>query len=225
MLGVQRYRRPPTPYGMALDRCDDRSLNMLLQSGNRIPEVTTAGVTVLMRVSQHCGQAIVSRLAKSQSLDQSDSQGRKALWYAANAANAEAIKTLLSFGARAARADETGETALVRAAARGSVDAVLALLPSSGDINRQTLLGNTALIVAAGSGSETVVGALVQARAKLDLRNALGDSALMVAAREGYAEIVKTLVAAGGIRVCGTRSEKRHMILHWPQARASWHSC
>lgn len=119
------------------------------------------------------------------------------LHIAAMVGNAEAIKLLLSKGAKPDAIDEDARTPLMIACYRSNTEAVKALLEAPEGIDAQDRQEQTALMFAARNGNLDIVKALIEKKAALDTARYDGATALHLAARDGHPNVIKALKEAG----------------------------
>jgi ankyrin repeat protein len=121
----------------------------------------------------------------------------RALLSAAQAGDAEAVRSLLDHGAdvNAAEGGPSFWTPLMHAALRGDLELVRLLLDRGAEVDRQDGDGFTALTVAAEEGHWEVVKLLASRGADIHHRDATGRSALDRAGAGGESEVVSFLEA------------------------------
>ncbi|WP_317931826.1 ankyrin repeat domain-containing protein [Halioxenophilus sp. WMMB6] len=140
--------------------------------------------------------AFIKAMPKPSSPVARDAQGRSALWFAANHANAEMIRLLLKAGLMDDQPDREGVTPAAVAADRSCLPC-LTVMSAEADFNRPTLAGNTPLHSAAARSDDAVVAWLLARQVDVSVRNQAGDTALILAVKANALPIVKRLVAAG----------------------------
>ncbi len=121
-----------------------------------------------------------------------------ALMRAALEGRTEAVKALLSHGAKVNAKDREGRTALMFAAINLHADTVRALLDHGADVNAKADDGGTALMLAVSGGDTGIVQALLDRGA--DVREGFtrtGMTALTLASMKNLPDVVKLLMRAG----------------------------
>jgi ankyrin repeat protein len=137
--------------------------------------------------------------------DMATDDGRTPLMYASAKGHVDAVRLLVSYGARVDRRDGGGYMALLLASESGHVDVVKELLTCGAEINVHTFMTqSTPLILASTKGHTHIVHELLRHQ---DLNvNAVrygGMTALMAASCHGRVDVVKMLLAAPGVREDG----------------------
>jgi len=141
------------------------------------------------------------------SLDFTDQRGRNAIWYAANAGNAEVVNYLIKRGYSPDSADTNGVSPLLIAINAAQEPVAMPLIAAGANVEATTTAGNTPLLIAATRGLPDVTEALIHAGAQVNHRNRDGFSALMLAAKYGRKDIAEMLIASGADT--GLRNVKR----------------
>jgi ankyrin repeat protein len=135
-------------------------------------------------------------LAARPALERQDRNGRRAIWYAAAAADSGAVELLLAAGASVSDS-KPGASPVFAAITAGSVDSVHRLLRRNAPVDPADASAATALMYAAQTGSTEVISALIAAGAEVNRQDDAGDTALIIAARSGHIEACRLLLRAG----------------------------
>jgi ankyrin repeat protein len=172
-----------------------------LQNGANV-NATRYGASILMFDADNaaCSSEVVKLLLeKGAKIEAKDSEGRTALFIAANRGNTDVVKLLLEKGANIdVKNTVTGETALHMAAVRGNVEIVMLLLEKGGaNIEAKDIWGNTPLIRAALDGQTEVVKLLLERGANTKVKNNDGQTALTAATSKGKTGVVQLLEGRG----------------------------
>ena len=159
------------------------------------------GITALMTAAVHGYTAIVSHLARPETVNTRNSDGYTALMYASYSGHFDTVKILLTTPGIVLNAQaNNGFTALIFAAQQGHTHIVKALVndPRTGKyINHPTDTGATALTMAIMNGHVDVVKVLLQApNTDVNKPNEKenGYTPLIYAVAQKHTEVVQTLV-------------------------------
>ncbi|MDJ0607941.1 MAG: ankyrin repeat domain-containing protein [Kiloniellales bacterium] len=143
-------------------------------------------------------------LAAGAAVESVDSDGYRALHFAAMTGESALVSVLTRAGAAVEARAERGDTPLGLAAAESQVDAVLALLAAGADPDAPGRDGLPPLHRAAMAGGTGAALALLSNGADVNLTDgASGNTALMLAANRGFVDLVSLLLDQGaevGIR-------------------------
>jgi hypothetical protein len=139
--------------------------------------------------------------------------GKTALMFAAQQADADVVVRLLAAGADVNVANANGGTPLMYAALGGDASIAGLLLDGGARHDAKAKLGWTALALAAVKGYDEVVRTLLDAGADQSVRDAYGWTPLMRAAHNGRGEIVRLLLDAPGADL-SARQEGGATALH-----------
>ena len=104
-----------------------------------------------------------------------------------------AVRRLLTRGAKVALTDDDGDTALHGAAEVGNVEMVKMLLAKGADVNAKNKVGGTPLMWAAVYGNEEVATELLKQGADASMKDEDGVTALQWAIKNNRTEVVKVL--------------------------------
>jgi len=116
-------------------------------------------------VSRQNIPALRSMLAKGDSPDAVDGEGRPAIVWAVQVNSLDALQLLIEARAKVDARDRLGVTALYTAAGIGNLEMVRMLLEAQASVDLANRQGITPLMVAAGRGSVPVVRELLRAGA------------------------------------------------------------
>lgn len=116
-------------------------------------------------VSRQNISGLRSMLAKGDSPDAVDGDGRPAIIWAVQVNSIEALQLLIDAKAKIDARDRLGATALYTAAGTGNLDMVRILLEAQASVDLPNRQGITPLMVAAGRGTAPVVRELLKAGA------------------------------------------------------------
>ncbi|MDS1141196.1 ankyrin repeat domain-containing protein [Pusillimonas sp. SM2304] len=108
-----------------------------------------------------------------------------------------AVKQLLSEGAKIEARDASGSTALLAATRANAVDAARALINAGADVNAKDRINDSAYLYAGARGHLDILKMTLSHNADLQSTNRYGGTALIPAAERGHVETVKTLIEAG----------------------------
>jgi uncharacterized protein len=151
---------------------------------------------VAARAADH--DAAMSLVRGDADVGATETDGTRALHWAAHFGDAELVRALLAAGADATAANRYGMTALQLAAVEGNVAVIQALLAAGADASAALPEGETVLMTAARTGSPDALRALLAHGADLEARDRFhGESALIWAAAENHAEAVRVLAEHG----------------------------
>jgi hypothetical protein len=135
--------------------------------------------------------------ARAMATAEADALGRSALWWAARAGDADAVRRLARTRAAVNAADVDGETPLHAAVRAGSAETVAALLAAGADPDARALYAVTPLMLATARGVAPCASVLLAAGADPNGQDVFGSSALHAAVRRGSERFTALLVAAG----------------------------
>jgi len=134
-------------------------------------------------------------------IDDKDSNGRTALSWSATRGDAEAVKTLLSYGANPNECSHRGETSLhwaARSITKRSGEIMEALLKSGAKVNQMDCWKRTALIYASCDQEDPAfLRPLIDTGANLNMRDCHDRTALGYAAKRGRARVLEFLLSYG----------------------------
>jgi ankyrin repeat protein len=137
-------------------------------------------------------------LDRKADFDRKDTQGRTALFLAAETRHKEVVELLLDRGANVNDRTPRGQAPLDRAAFRGHREIAELLLDNGAQIDGKGRLWLPGpLFKAASSGHKDVVELLVDKGAKIDERNWYSSTPLAIAAFAGHKEVVELLLDEG----------------------------
>lgn len=148
-------------------------------------------------IREHQIRALNLLLLPEPDLEGLDETGKTPLMLAASTAQPDAIKLLLSHGARHATPDKGGVTALGYAARAECADCVSLLLAAGARADSPGADGQTPLAIAAERGAVRCVELLLNGGANPALASKNGSTALMLAAAGGHSAIVQRLLGTG----------------------------
>jgi ankyrin repeat protein len=172
---------------------------LLMSQGAEADITNQYGETLLMlgAVGGHLG--VVKMLLQhmgGQGLDQTDYEGRTALYCAVWGGHEEMVAFLMSQGAQLEITDQTGMTPFIMAACNGHVGVVKMLLHHMGGLrlSEADIYGRTALHHAAQKGHGEILAFLLSQGAQLDITANCGMTLLMAAASRGHVHVAKMLL-------------------------------
>jgi serine/threonine-protein phosphatase 6 regulatory ankyrin repeat subunit B len=198
-----RDREGRTALYRAVMKGHEEMVALLLSQGAQLDIKDENGGTHLMAAACHGHLGVVKILLQhmgAQGLDERDSKGRTALYYASERGHEEIVAFLRSQGAKVDITDEDGITPFMAAAAGGHVGVVKMLLPHMGGQGLQEAdnEGRTALYHASQEGYEEIVAFLMSHAAHADIKKAQrqgqGMTPLMAAACTGHLGLMKMLL-------------------------------
>jgi beta-lactamase regulating signal transducer with metallopeptidase domain len=135
--------------------------------------------------------------ARSSSRQQGPSRQDRALYYASDRGDVEAVDRLVSQGADVNAVFASDGSPLIAAARAGHVSTVAALLDRGADPNLAVPGDGNPLIMAAREGHLAVVTLLLDRGAAVDLAVPADENALIQASGRGHLAVVQALVARG----------------------------
>jgi len=168
------------------------ALNYIL--GQRKQQPT--GKMLHQSVQMGSPQIVASLLINKAPANWKDTEGRNALWFAAEAGNNEILELLTVYGANVNNCDNNHQCPLMRVIVNSCVECAKLLLDAGADLQLVTNTGNTAVMLAA-QYSDPVLKLLLNKKTDLAQRNNQTLTALMLAIKSGNAKSVKTLLIAG----------------------------
>ncbi|MFC1781735.1 ankyrin repeat domain-containing protein [Planctomycetota bacterium] len=147
-----------------------------------------------------------------------DSDGRTALYCAAQAGQVEIAELLIGEGAdvkATIRARARGETPLHTAAANGHKEAAELLIVKGANVNAKIRGGGeeTPLHTAAANGHKEVAELLIARGANVNAKNNSGQTPLHRAARDGQKDVVELLIAKGADTNARTSSGRTPLVI------------
>lgn len=167
------------------------------------------------------GQYSIMEVLKERGVDvnKTDSAGKTALMFAAEAGYVECVNWLIGYGADVYKTDKTGSTALSHASAQRRDMCIQALLEAGSHecVDKPNLNGQTPLMLAARSERDNIqcLQHLLNAGADINMKDMLGYTALAHAAENGNVNCVETLLEAGSqtlINISNTDSQTPLML-------------
>ena len=137
-------------------------------------------------------------LSNCDDLNYMDSEGRKAVHYAAACSSNEPLKVLKEYGCNLSDVDKMKITPLMVSAMYGKTEPALYLLANNVQFNFKSKDGKAAIHFAAENGHLEVFKVLVNAGCKMDFVGIDRKTPLMFAAMNGHYEIVSEILKRGG---------------------------
>ena len=142
-------------------------------------------------------RGLMKVVKRSHLINQRDSEGKTALYWAAVQRNLAMVRLLLNRGADVNAKHQFDQTALQAAACFGREGVVQLLFEMGADVNAKDKTGMTALHFAAWFGHEGVVQLLLEMGADVNAKSKPGTTALHMAARYGSEGVVPLLLEMG----------------------------
>lgn len=130
-------------------------------------------------------------------IDEVDSFGRTALYWASKTDQTSVVQKLLLHGADPRISDRNGATPLHIAAGLGIVECVETLVASGAIIEAKDRLGGSPLHYACANGQLRTIRSLLYHGADCDAQNFLGETSILYAIHARQIEAVQTLVSCG----------------------------
>src|SRR5579863_7228997 len=157
--------------------------DLLIANGAPVNAATRYNITPLSLACDHGNAAMIERLLKAGAdPDGTSEEGQAALMSASLAGKVNAIKVLLTHGAKVNVAEPVkGQTALMWAASEGHTSAVETLIEFGADVKAKSKSGFTPLLFAVRNGEKETVEALLAHGANANDKAPDGTSALNVA--------------------------------------------
>jgi len=168
------------------------ALNYILGQRKQKP----TGKMLHQSVQMGSPQIVASLLIHKAPANWKDTEGRNALWFAAEAGNNEMLELLTVYGANVNNCDSSHQCPLMRVIVNNCVECAKLLLDAGADPYLVTNTGNTAVMLAA-QYSAPVLKLLLNKKTELSQRNNQTLTALMLAIKSGNTKSVKTLLIAG----------------------------
>ncbi|GFN98253.1 ankyrin repeat domain-containing protein 52 [Plakobranchus ocellatus] len=198
---ISAARRNDAPAIRTAEAGLENFVSLLLEAGADVNVRDFSGQTPLMLAGKHGHGSIVQLLLAQQAIkvDEVDSEGRSALFYATLSGNINIAKTLLQNRAYPNLKDRKGETSLIHATKSDSLPLVELLLAWKSDVDAADNRGHTALMRCAGrtSSNQAILERLVEAKADVNCQNMWNETALMFACRVGTLTAVQFLTESG----------------------------
>jgi ankyrin repeat protein len=173
------------------------AVELLLEAGaNANDRNSIKNTTPLVVAVQHFAESIPLLVEKGAGLEDKN----KALRYAINNENDEAIQLLLASGADINAQNMQGFTPLTAAIYDSDITLVELLLRHGADVNLRDQTGQTPLMVATGSAHrEDIVKLLIKYGAQIQIKDNDGKTAFMHAIDEDAEDVVIILINNGGL--------------------------
>ena len=188
-------------------KAGDEALSRLLkEAGAKAPKYAEGSIEAAWIAAAKAGDCARLRTLLDDGIDVNlkhsgeDEPEGTALKHAAENGQLDAVKLLLSAGAKANEkfgSCNDHQTALMHAAKAGQVEVAKALIGAGAVALAKDHSGKTVLHYAAEGGCGSMIELLLQAGAKVELKSQSGLSPLMAAAGEGHSEAVEALLKAG----------------------------
>ena len=178
---------------------DVKDVQLLVQSGTSVNELSTSGHTPLFIAAGNNDQETVEFLLKNGASPNAEQAGKNtALEAAALSGNLAIVTDLLNAGARLDATTRDNETPLHAAAGGGNKDIVELLIKRGSDLNaRRTSDHATPIAEAASSGNMACVEALAAHGANLNIPGYRRRTPLILAIIERHYDVAARLVALG----------------------------
>jgi ankyrin repeat protein len=130
-------------------------------------------------------------------IDDVDSFGRTALFWAARTGKAAEMQALLLYGANPEVADRNGLTSLHIAAALGHLPCVELLLRSGANTESKDRFGSTPLFAACSGGHSSTIELLLSNGADIEAVSMVGETPIMFTVHSGQSHALETMITSG----------------------------
>lgn len=177
---------------------------MLLKAGARTDLRDKGGRTPLMMAAEAGLPVLVASLLTDKNLNERDSAGRNALFYAVQGGDKSVVECLLAKGAEIT-AGTLEHTPLYAALKKKDTALVVKFLKTGMDLKQQDSNGNTPLMIAAECGDINAVQFMVKQKADLLHQNKAKKNSLDLAVENGHERIVSLLSPL-------TKAEKKKQV-------------
>lgn len=194
-LNVTRERKETALY-VASIKGYTQFAKRLIELGCKVDEPDYQNNTPLLTAAYHGHHDLVLLLIEQGKADlhKKNSQGKTAIFYAAQAGHTQVLVALYEKGALLTDQNQRGQDLLAAASANGRVKTVEKLLDLGVSINSFTHNQETPLFLASSKGHHEIVHLLLKKGADALLTDRHGLTPLAVAAKEGHLKCIRELI-------------------------------